>query len=343
MVKGVKIRKEESCKIFFEIFEAPVKLAVLKSAVEMGIADILSEESCPEKIGLQLGVKSGTDNLVFFLDALAAVGFCEKKNGEYFNNENAEKFLIKNSNTYLGDLVFNMCAMQHRNLDKITELVKTGFPELKAVEKLETEDKWKNAVKHLASYQRSGMADFSADIISSIPEFQTAHKILDLGCGPGIMCMEILRRKSDLKGVLFDLPGIIKLAKEEAFKEKITSRVEFLSGDYNVDDFGKNYDIIWASHNLYYVKEPVAFFRRLLGSLNPGGVFVCLHEGYSNERTYPGNIVLSRLSLALEGQDVSFEKGEIAENLLKAGFVNVESEPVFIPSGESELVTARKG
>ncbi len=69
---------------------------------------------------------------------------------------------------------------------------------------------------------------------------------------------------------------------------------------------------------------------------------VCLHEGLTLERTRPAGIVLSRLSLALEGQDVSFEQGKIAAYLKEAGFTRVESRTVNLGVDEWELVTARK-
>lgn len=328
--------------IIFEILKGTEKLAVLKAAVEMNMADILEKESEPEKIGKELGIKTDTANLCHFLDSLTASGLCIKKDQRYFNNENSLKYLLKKSPYYMGELIFNMDAMRHRNLNRITELVKNGPPPVEKKDKLQSEEKWQNSMKHLASYQRAWMTEFAGNIISSLPQFAKATKILDLGCGPGLMCMEILKRKPDLKGVLFDLPKIIEFAAKEAEKEGVADRMELLRGDYNETGIGNYYDIIWASHNLYYVKEPVTFFKKVLDSLNNDGVFICLHEGLENEKTCPEEVVLSRLSLALEGQDVSFEKGEIASNLLKAGFGYVQSRQVLIPSGECELVTAGK-
>ena len=54
------------------------------------------------------------------------------------------------------------------------------------------------------------------------------------------------------------------------------------------------------------------------------------------------SVVLSRLSLALEGQDVSFEKGQIAALLGEAGFGRVETRSFSLGMGEGELVVARK-
>jgi hypothetical protein len=87
----------------------------------------------------------------------------------------------------------------------------------------------------------------------------------------------------------------------------------------------------------------VAFFRRVRKALADNGLFVCLHEGLTREKTAPASIVLMRLSSALEkeGRGLYFEKGEIACCLKQAGFDRVDARVIELPAGESELVVAR--
>lgn len=82
--------------------------------------------------------------------------------------------------------------------------------------------------------------------------------------------------------------------------------------------------------------------KKLLDALNPGGVFVSLHEGLNRERTAPEKVVISRLSLALEGQDVSFEEGRIARLALEAGFASLERRTINMLFGENEVAILRK-
>jgi hypothetical protein len=123
----------------------------------------------------------------------------------------------------------------------------------------------------------------------------------------------------------------------------MADRISFISGDYNETDFGCGYDLIWTSHNLYFVKDRDSFFRRVKNALSDNGVFVCLHEGLSREKTAPERVVLMRLSSALEkdGQSYFFEKGEIVSYLEQAGFHRVDSRMIEFPAGEFELVVAR--
>jgi hypothetical protein len=52
---------------------------VLKTAVELGIAEIIEKDCEVEKIGKCISSSYDRKNLCYFLDALASMGFCEKK------------------------------------------------------------------------------------------------------------------------------------------------------------------------------------------------------------------------------------------------------------------------
>ena len=143
-----------------------------------------------------------------------------------------------------------------------------------------------------------------------------------------------------------DLPAVIGLARQEVEKQGMADRISFIEGDYNETELGDGYDLIWASHNLYFVKDRVAFFKRVKSALTHKGVFLCLHEGLVREQTAPADIVLMRLSSALEstgvpgGQSYTFNRGEIVSYLKQAGFDRVDSRMINLPSGGAELVVA---
>lgn len=328
--------------IVFELMIGPIRHAVLENALKMNMADILSDNQDPKAIAKALNVETDETNLIYFLDAMTSMGFAKKKDGTYSNTDFAESYMRKDSPTYLGGLVENLTRMQHRNLNRIPELIRQGPPEIEQQDRLEKEALWKKSVYHLASYHKAGMADCVANLVSSLPEFSTMQCMLDLGCGPGIMCMTIVQRHPFLKGVLCDLPAVMEVARKEIAGYKLQSRVTTIDGDYNEVDFGTGYDLIWASHTLYYARDLEALLKRAHEALNPGGVFISFHEGLTCEHTQPTGVILSRLSLALEGQDVSFEQGEIASHLLNVGFSSIEVQTQELPMGPMELIIARK-
>lgn len=328
--------------IVFELLMAPIRMAVLETAIQMEMADILDSPMDPDAVIAALGGKGDRANVIYFLDALVAMGFAEKKEGVYVNSAFGSLYLKKDSPTYLGGLVLHLSWMQHRNLSRIPELLLHGPPAVAASDRLAGEEKWKNSVGHIACYQKAGFAGDVAGLLAELPEFSRMRRMLDLGCGPGIVCQAVVRRHPEMHGVLCDLAPVLEVAEEEIKAAGLRDRMSTIAGDYNTVAIGTGYDLIWASHTLYYAKDKDAVFSRIYGALAPGGVFVCLHEGLTEERTRPSGVVISRLSLALEGQDVSFARGEIASRLPAAGFSRVETRSVTMPMGPMELVIARK-
>src|SRR5665213_3275241 len=77
---------------------------VLLSAVEMGVFTELGKgpedfETLRGRLGLH--PRSARD----FLDALVAMGFLDRKNGQYSNSESADYFLDRRKATYAGGLL----------------------------------------------------------------------------------------------------------------------------------------------------------------------------------------------------------------------------------------------
>ncbi len=333
-----------SMAFLFDALVAPVKLAVLETAIELDMAHILCRTGNVDDIAKRVGAQANTTGLIQLLDAMASMGLANKENSTYSNTEIGTHFLDKNSPVFMGEYIQSMKDMVLKNMAGMTEIIKNGSLEGQETETWESESRWKRAVTQLATWQRAGTAAIYADLVEELPEFKGIKKILDLGGGPGLIGAEILGRLPGAKGVLLDLPTIIPIAEKEIENQKMADRISFISGDYNETDLGCGYDLIWTSHNLYFVKDRDSFFRRVKNALSDNGVFVCLHEGLSREKTAPERVVLMRLSSALEkdGQSYFFEKGEIVSYLEQAGFHRVDSRMIEFPAGEFELVVARR-
>ena len=318
----------------------PVRMALLETALDLAIPDLLAETGDPARIAARLGAHPG--NLGRLLDGLVALGLASKRDGAYANTALAERFLRRARPTYLGEMVLNLKQLQHRNLATIKELVLQGPPARDRVRGLDSEDLWRNSARHLACYQKAGMARMAADLVESLPEFPQLRRMLDLGSGPGIIAMTIVERHPDLQGVLCDTPPVLEVAAEELAARGLGGRIALLPGDYNRLDLGQGFDLVWASHCLYFAGDLAGLLTKAHQAMNPGGVFISLHEGLGAERTAPAQHILARLCLALEGQDVSMAEGQITAALRQAGFQRVESEEIRLPLGPMRLDIARK-
>jgi hypothetical protein len=120
-------------------------------------------------------------------------------------------------------------------------------------------------------------------------------------------------------------------------------RMEVLGGDFNHDPIGEGYDLIWASSALSLAKDDMnSLTKKIYDALNPGGVFLVLHEGLTYEQTKPDAMVLSMMPMALTGQDMSFDQGEIADSMLRVGFKSVRSRTLDTDWGPMDLDIGRK-
>ena len=114
--------------------------------------------------------------------------------------------------------------------------------------------------------------DEQRDLMRALISFdrEAPLRVLDLGCGPGLMAADILAEFPRSHVTLFDLtPEMIEVSKNRLAGN---ARATY----FRADDFGNGYDLVIASLSLHHLEraERPAFFRRVRESLLPGGFFI---------------------------------------------------------------------
>src|SRR5437867_4970580 len=103
---------------------------------------------------------------------------------------------------------------------------------------------------------------------------QEALRVLDLGCGPGLMAARLLTEFPRSELTVFDLTAEMI----EACRVRLGQhdRIRYLVGDFRSDDFGRGYDFVVASLSLHHLElsERLRFFKRVHDALKPGGYLV---------------------------------------------------------------------
>jgi hypothetical protein len=124
----------------------------------------------------------------------------------------------------------------------------------------------------------------------------------------------------------------------------VDDRVDAIGGDYTTDSIGGGYDLIYTKGTLNFAGPALEdVIRKIYEALAPGGVFVSIHEGLSEEKTRPEGIVLSWLPTALSSMDVSLEEHVIPDAMEKAGFKSIQKKPYPFPmGGRMDMVMGRK-
>ncbi len=108
-----------------------------------------------------------------------------------------------------------------------------------------------------------------------LPQENREYRVLDLGCGNGILSELVFGKLPRARVVGFDLTEKML----QAYRQKLArfaGRFSLQSGDFRVDPIGSDYDIILAGLTLHHLTWPEreAFYRRLYAALNSGGRFI---------------------------------------------------------------------
>jgi SAM-dependent methyltransferase len=326
--------------ILYDMLNAPILWGLLKAALELELFFLLDRPRSTGEVAGELGSHPGNTGVL--LDGLTAAGLLEKDQGQYRNTPVAQRYLVGGGPCDLGPMLFNLARMRHAGLDSLAELVRQGPAAAREGTDLKQQDTWSKATAFLANYHRAGIGEDARRIVSALPEYPGMKKMLDLGGGPGLIGMTIVKSHPSLRGVLFDLPPVVAAAGPHIAQMGLQDRMEVLAGDYNEDPIGQGYDLVWASLNLYYARENLeGLMEKIRQALNPGGVMVSYHEGLTHQRTAPACHVIGRIAPAFRGQDLSFDQGQIAEAMLAAGFRSVRSRTLETSNGPIDLDIAR--
>jgi tRNA (cmo5U34)-methyltransferase len=113
-------------------------------------------------------------------------------------------------------------------------------------------------------------------ILQILPfEKESPLKILDLGCGTGVLSHVLLRNFPRAQLLAWDLASNML----ETCKQNLASnldRVTFRQGDFGNEDIGSGYDLVvsgFATHHLDDAGKQ-DLYTRIFRSLKPGGLFV---------------------------------------------------------------------
>ncbi|MCP4114595.1 MAG: methyltransferase domain-containing protein [Desulfobacteraceae bacterium] len=323
----------------FDTIGGRIKSRLLLAAIELKLFDLLTSEQSHGDIARTLGSHPGNTGL--FLDSLAASGLVEKKNGLYHNSDAAAAALVTTSPAYMGEMIQMMNSMSVGDSSELRSLVLDGPPSTRTDSG--SQETWTAYARSMANYQRGGIAQKMAEIVSGTKGFSSFGKMLDLGGGPGLYCLAMVAEHPSMTGVVFDQPPVAEVAREFIQAYGMEERVTVMGGDFANDPIGEGYDLIWASATLNFVRKDLnAMVEKIYNALAPGGVFISFADGLTHERTQPSIYVLTNLINVLKGEDLMFDKGEIARAMETAGFREIESTTVETPMMPMELDIARK-
>ncbi len=334
-------------KPLFDLLLGATRSQALMSAVDLKIFNHTTGAVTAAEVSTAIGAHAG--NVELFMNALCGMGLLQKKDGKFSNTQITDTFLVEGRDTCLVDFLFLNDNWMFQNRDQMREALLNGptppMQEPNSANSNEEDDLFQaQSILAMRNFARSGAAQKVGEELSKLPEFSEFKEMLDLGGAHGLDCVATVQKHPTLQGTVFDKPHIIAKTEEIIREYGMEDRIKFIGGDCVTDPIGEGYDLIHAKGMLNFTGPALGdVIAKIYNALNPGGVFVSIHDGLTEEKTQPEDLVVSWLSSALSMVDVTFEQHEIPEAMERAGFKGIESKPYYFPLGHQlAMVVGRK-
>jgi hypothetical protein len=152
------------------------------------------------------------------------------------------------------------------------------------------------------------------------------NKLLDVGGGSGTYTIAFLRAVPEMTATLFDLPGVIEMARERLGDEGLLERTTLVSGSYFEDELPAGHDLALISAIIHSnsLEENRTLYEKVFRSLNSGGRILIRDHVMDSDRIRPRSGALFAINMLVGTRGGgTFTYDEIESGLSKAGFQRI--------------------
>ena len=124
-----------------------------------------------------------------------------------------------------------------------------------------------------------------------LPSLRPFMRILDLGCGPGTITMDLARLVRDGEVIGLDAePTVIDQARRAAVTENLRNVTFEVGNVYALNHPDSKFDVVHGHQILQHVGQPVDALREMRRVLKPGGILACRESDFSVNSWFPESI-----------------------------------------------------
>jgi SAM-dependent methyltransferase len=166
------------------------------------------------------------------------------------------------------------------------------------------------------------MAGRGADLAARV-DLAGKRRLLDIGGGPGTYSAALCEKYPHLRATVFDLPETVKIAREVLARLGLGSRIDFLEGDWELNDFGSEADVVLMSNILHGPGSGAELkLAKAFKALKAGGILIVQDFLLNEEKTGPLKPALFNLMVG------AYSVKEIRSIIESVGFSLFREDPL---------------
>jgi acetylserotonin N-methyltransferase len=327
-----------------DLLEAFRRSKVMFAAIALGVFDRLAAGPAALPT-LAADLKANADALERLLDACVGLGLLQRDGAAYTNTATAATYLSMESPrritgylNYSNDVLWKLWA-------HLEDAVREGSHRWRQV--FDWDGPIFASFFHTDEAKREflmGMHGFgliSSPAVAAAFDLSRFRRMVDLGGATGHLVVEACRQNASLRGVVFDLPGVVAVAREKVQETDVAERIEVIEGDFFTDPLPDG-DLFavgrilhdWSEHKIQLL------LRKIYNRSPQGGALLVAEKLLDDDKTGPGWAHLQSLNMLVCTEGKERTLGEYAALLKAAGFSRVEGRRTNSPL---DAVLAVKG
>ncbi|HEX73785.1 MAG TPA: methyltransferase domain-containing protein [Dehalococcoidia bacterium] len=290
------------------------------TACELDIFTILAQMP---RAAASLAEEKGCDHraLTRLLDCLVTLDLLVKEQGIYRPTEQGELL----SSGHEESLLPMAMHMNHtwNNWHHLTEAVQKGEnPAMHRGSEFEGEEQ-----KSFIEDMHAGARRISRNIAREY-NADSFQRLLDIGGGSGAYTIAFLEENPHMEAILFDLEGVIPIARDKVRQAGLEARVQFTHGDYYNQELPRGCDLALLSAIIHQnsPEENLDLLSKIYRALEPGGRLLIRDYIMDEDRIKPAGGAMFALNMLVNtrGGD-TYTFAEVEAGLQQAGFRRIHA------------------
>jgi len=296
------------------------KTRILFSAIDLGIFEKINAKPINAE---EVAVECGSDPLFTetILNSLVSMNLLDKNSNIYKNSDATDQYLLKSSNSYIGDIVL-FTGNSWDAWQELTASIKEGIPKSKPYIEKQHDKDWEYFIKGMHNF---ALSRGDAETTTRLIDLSKNNNLLDVACGPGTYSFELAKKYSNLNIILFDLPNTINITRDIGTEYLFSERIKYVEGDYNVDDFPSSYDCALLFNIIHQENEDnnLILIRKIYDGLEQDGTLIIKDHLLNENKTLPVDGALFSVQMRLTNGGRCYSENEVRSWMSDVGFRDI--------------------